>query len=75
VGLTVGDAASAAEVFGGPIDVLLRASTHVAERTEADGCLTVDPGSVTLPAAGEPSGSFALLTLADGRCEARIVRL
>ncbi len=74
-GLAGGDAAAAKRVFGGPIDVLLRASTHVASQSRANGHLEVDPGSVTLPAEGEPSGSFALLRLDGDRCEAEIVRL
>lgn len=74
-GLTDLDAATLEKVFGGPIDVLLRASSHVARQSRTDGRLVVDPGSVTLPGQGEPSGSFALLKLADGRCEAEIVRL
>ncbi len=74
-GLSAGDAAAETRLFGGPIDVLLRASTHVAAKGEVAGRLVVDPGSVTLPEASEPAGSFALLTLEGGRCEARIVRL
>jgi putative phosphoesterase len=61
-------------LFGGPVDVLLCASTHVAAKNEIDGRLVIDPGSLTLPGDGEPGGSFALLTLDGGRCEARIVR-
>jgi putative phosphoesterase len=74
-GIVPADRATVERVFGGPIDVLLRASTHVASQNRENGRLEVDPGSVTLPAEGEPSGSFALLRLADGRCEAEIVRL
>lgn len=61
-------------LFGGPVNVVLCASTHVASQTEIGGRLVVDPGSLTLPGDGEPGGSFALLTLEDGRCEAKIVR-
>jgi len=74
-GIAEADPASAERVFGGPIDVLLRASTHVASQGRTNGRLEVNPGSVTLPAEGEPTGSFALLRLDGGRCEAEIVRL
>jgi putative phosphoesterase len=66
--------AAEARLFGGPVDVLLCASTHVAAKSEVAGRLVVNPGSLTLPGDGEPGGSFALLTLGDGHCEARIVR-
>jgi putative phosphoesterase len=69
-----GAEAAETRLFGGPVDVLLCASTHVAAKNEVAGRLVVDPGSLTLPGDGEPGGSFALLTLDGGRCEARIVR-
>ena len=46
-GLTPGDTAAESALFGEPIDVLLRASTHIATTNKAAGRLEVDPGSVT----------------------------
>jgi putative phosphoesterase len=35
--------------FGGPVDVIVRGSTHVAEITTLNGVLVVNPGSPTFP--------------------------
>jgi putative phosphoesterase len=64
--------ATASALFGGPIRVLLYASTHRANVAEVDGILIVNPGSAVLPADGA-AASFALLTVGDGRAEAKIV--
>jgi len=67
-------AEAAARLFGGPIDILLCASTHTAAiRQDADG-LIVDPGSVTLPSS-RAQGAFARLFLEDGKARAEIVRV
>lgn len=71
--LAPGFAEAEQRLFGGPVDVLLCASTHKAAEVRLDGRLVLDPGSLTLPADGTPT--FALLTLEAGRCDARIMRL
>jgi putative phosphoesterase len=58
-------------LFGGGIDVLLHASTHIAA-VEPDG-RAVNPGSLTLPSDGQ--GAFALIEIAGGKAAARIVRV
>jgi len=73
VALAEGCAEAEARLFGGPIEVLLCASTHRAAEARLGGRLVIDPGSLTLPADETPT--FALLTLEAGRCEARIVRI
>lgn len=63
------------ELFDGPVDALLYASTHKPSVSEADDILAVNPGSATLPdgmEAGAP-GSFARLDLTGGAVEAEIV--
>jgi putative phosphoesterase len=64
--------ATASALFGGPIQVLLHASTHRANVAELDGILIVNPGSAVLPADGA-AVSFALLKVGDGKAEAEIV--
>jgi putative phosphoesterase len=65
-------AAAEAQAFGGPVDVLLCASTHSPEIHAAGGRLTVDPGSVTLPnPGGKPT--FARLDLSGPIPSAEIV--
>jgi len=71
---SAGWTAAASALFGGPIQVLLHASTHRASVTELDGILVVNPGSAVLPAAGAVA-SFAVLTVDDGTVEAEIVPL
>jgi putative phosphoesterase len=76
--VAVDDGGAARErLFGGPVQVVLYASTHDAEIHPFEGTLWVNPGSITLPnrkEAGEP-GTFAWLTLEGGQAKARIVRL
>jgi putative phosphoesterase len=61
-------------LFGGPLDALLWASTHVPSIERVDGRLRLNPGSATLP--GENTlASFAKLTLAEGALAAEIVSL
>lgn len=64
--------ATASALFGGPIQVLLHASTHRANVAELDGILIVNPGSAVLPADGA-AASFALLKVGDGKAEAEII--
>jgi len=66
------DAATAA--FGGPIDVLLWASTHIPSIERTGGRVIVNPGSAMLPDAGAPR-SFARLTLEAGAVDAEIVSI
>lgn len=71
--------ASAAEarLFGGPVDLLLCASTHVPAVHQENGRLVVDPGSVTLPTGKESGapGTFARLRLEGGKVRAEIVEV
>lgn len=72
------DAAEAEEdLFDGPLDVLLCASTHRAQITDVGGRLTVDPGSLTLPEgkADGARGTFARLIIEDGAARAEIVEV
>lgn len=64
-------------LFDRPIDALLYASTHKPAIAEADGVLTVNPGSATLPDGMEDGapGTFARLDLGGGGVEAEIVRI
>lgn len=66
--------ATASALFGGPIQVLLHASTHRAAVAELDGILIVNPGSAVLPADGA-SASLAVLRIGDSHAEAEIVAL
>jgi predicted phosphodiesterase len=65
------------DLFDGPLDILLCASTHKAEITDVNGRLTVDPGSLTLPEgkADGAKGTFARLIIADGKARAEIVEV
>lgn len=65
------------DLFDGPLDVLLCASTHKAEITDVNGRLTVDPGSLTLPTGKEDGarGTFARLVIEDGQARAEIVEV
>jgi putative phosphoesterase len=64
--------AKASALFGGPIQILLHASTHRAHTTEIDDILILDPGSALLPADGT-TASLAVLTIDDGKPQAEIV--
>jgi putative phosphoesterase len=72
-----GAAEAEERLFGGPVDVLLTASTHVPAVQDHAGRLIVDPGSVTLPTGRETGapGTFARLTLAGGKALAEIVEV
>jgi putative phosphoesterase len=64
-------------LFGGEIDVLLYAGTHLPSIASAEGVFMVNPGSATLPndrAAGT-LGHVAVVELSDGVARARIVDL
>ena len=62
--------------FGGPVDVIVRGSTHAAEITTVKGVLIVNPGSPTFPNhANTRLGTIGFLEVEDGRVEARLVQL
>jgi putative phosphoesterase len=65
------------DLFDGPLDVLLCASTHKAGITDVGGRLTVDPGSLTLPDGKDAGarGTFARLTIENGVARAEIVEV
>jgi hypothetical protein len=67
-------AAATGRVFGRPIDVLLLASTHKPELTEAAGCQVLNPGSAILPGDGARR-AFGRLSLEDGAAELRLAYL
>lgn len=72
------DSAEAEEdLFDGPLDVLLCASTHKAQVLDVAGRLTVDPGSLTLPEgkAEGARGTFARLIIEGGVARAEIVEI
>jgi putative phosphoesterase len=64
-------------LFGGEVDVVAYAGTHVPRIAWADGMLLVNPGSPTLPAGREKGslGHVAVLEIADGIASARVVDL
>jgi putative phosphoesterase len=62
----------AAELFGERVQVLLYASTHRPYVATLDGVTVVNPGSALLPADGAQA-ALAMLSLADGRAEVRIL--
>jgi putative phosphoesterase len=61
-------------IFGGPVDVLLWASTHVPSVERVGGRLAVNPGSATLPDKGA-AASYARLTIDGGLAGATIASL
>ena len=64
-------------LFGGDIDLLAYAGTHVPRIAWADGMLLVNPGSPTMPL-DRPKGSLgrvALIEIEDGIATARVVDL
>jgi hypothetical protein len=76
--VAVGDNGAARErLFGGPVDVVLFASTHDPEICAYEGALWVNPGSVTLPNGKERGerGAFAWLTFEAGQAKARIAHV
>jgi putative phosphoesterase len=62
------------QLFDGPLDVLLWASTHTPSIERIDGRLQLNPGSATLPGKNAPA-SFARLTLVAGAIAGEIVSL
>ena len=61
--------------FGRPVDVLVLGDTHVAMVETLDGLCLVNPGSPALPNNRYELGTVAILEIAGGRVEARIVQL
>lgn len=65
------------EKFGGPVDVVAYANTHVDRVSSLQGVLLVNPGSPNLPAGqrkGGP-GTVAVLDVADGLATVEIIDL
>jgi hypothetical protein len=69
--------AARARLFGGPVDVVLYASTHDPEICAFESALWVNPGSLTLPNGKDRGarGAFAWLTIEAGAPRARIASL
>ncbi len=62
--------------FGGPVNVIVRGSTHAAEITTVKGVLIVNPGSPTFPNHRSLSlGSVGYLDIEDGRVHPSILQL
>lgn len=62
--------------FGGPVDVIVRGSTHAAEITTVKGVLVVNPGSPTFPRHQRLQlGTLAFLEIEGGRPRASILQL
>ncbi|HEV2364495.1 MAG TPA: metallophosphoesterase family protein [Caulobacteraceae bacterium] len=68
--------AARARLFGGPVAVVLYASTHDPEVHPFEGTLWVNPGSLTLPNGKDKGekGAFAWLEIDAGAARARVVR-
>ena len=65
-----------AHYFGGPVDVIVRGSTHAAEITTVNGVLIVNPGSPTFPNHSNTRlGTIGFLEVEDGRVEASLLQL
>jgi putative phosphoesterase len=65
-----------AHYFGGPVDVIVRGSTHAAEITTVKGVLIVNPGSPTFPNHSNTRlGTIGFLEVEDGRVEASLLQL
>jgi uncharacterized protein len=64
-----------AEIFGKPVDVVVFGYTHEAMIETHDGVLLVNPGSPSLIKQQVRLGTVAILELAPGKREARIVNL
>jgi len=58
-----------------PPDVVVFGHTHFAEIADYKGVLLVNPGSPTMPSYIPKLGSVGLLTIKDGKAEARLVNL
>jgi hypothetical protein len=62
--------------FGGPVDVIVRGSTHAAEITTVKGVLIVNPGSPTFPNhANTRLGTIGFLEVEDGRVRPTLIQL
>ena len=62
--------------FGGPVNVIVRGSTHAAEITTVKGVLIVNPGSPTFPNHRSLSlGTVGYLEIEDGRVRPSILQL
>ncbi|MEE8347860.1 MAG: metallophosphoesterase family protein [Dehalococcoidia bacterium] len=62
--------------FGGPVDVIVRGSTHVAGIATLKGVLIVNPGSPTFPNhQGLRLGTVGYLDIEDGRVRPSILQL
>ena len=61
--------------FGKRMDVIVFGDTHVAMVKRHTGMLMLNPGSPTLPNGRFHLGTVALLEIAGGRAEARIIHL
>ena len=62
--------------FGGPVDVIVRGSTHAADVTTAKVALIVNPGSPTFPNHQSLRlGTVGFLDIEDGRARPSILQL
>ncbi len=62
--------------FGGPVDVIVRGSTHAAEIRTVKGVLIVNPGSPTFPNHQSTRlGTLGYLDIEEGRVTPSIVQL
>jgi putative phosphoesterase len=62
--------------FGGPVDVVVRGSTHAAEITSVKGVLIVNPGSPTFPNHQSTRlGTIGFLDIENGRVTPSLVQL
>jgi hypothetical protein len=65
-----------AHYFGGPVDVIVRGSTHAAEITIVKGVLIVNPGSPMFPNHSNTRlGTIGFLDIEDGRVTPTLVQL
>jgi predicted phosphodiesterase len=65
------------EKFGGPVDVIAHANTHIDQVCSYQGTLLINPGSPNLPAGARKGGlgTVALLDLQNGLATVEIVDL
>jgi len=62
--------------FRGPVDIIVRGSTHAAEITEVKGVLIVNPGSPTFPNHQSTRlGTIGFLDIEDGLVTPSLVQL
>ena len=65
-----------AHYFGGPVDVIVRGSTHAAEITTVKGVLVVNPGSPTFPNHQSARlGTLGYLEIDRGRVRPSLIQL